>query len=338
MKRAILALIFSATLLTFMPSATSNVIEVNKNLILKNSVPLSLASSTLKIELVPDNYPQEIHYKNAEVCVTSIEQPNCYQRMDIEKFSQLQSRRISSDPKSKYSVINVDENTFILNFISVGKVLIQIRKFYYKDQQSEYDNLTSEIQIPLEITDVSKGGFTIGDLRAAGVNILTQPVLNCPEVKKNFNGFINCEATYYYKNQGITLQVEPSESFKICAYRGDPNQIYGCGDRNSYLSKDLKLALNTVQKIRIPIYKDYVTSIHLESVRSGEAVRQVQSNVLTKKQTSTKKGTTTSQWNRNCKNITAYSSTNDRLQIVDGSIQGGTVTTILKVCEYVRVP
>ncbi len=329
---------FSTSIFTLIPPTSANVVEVNKNLVLKSALQSSVAFNTIKIELISDNYPQEIHYKNAEVCVTSIGQPNCYQRMDIGKFSQLQSRRISSDPKSKYSVINVDENTFIFNFASVGKVLIQIKKFYYKDQQSEYDNLTSAIEIPLEITDVSKGGFTIGDLRAAGVSILTQPVLNCPEVKKNFNGFISCEATYYYKNQGITLQVEPSESFKICAYRGDPNQIYGCGARNSYLSKDLKLAFNTIQKIKIPIYKNYVTSIHLESVRSGEAVRQVQANVLTKKQTSTKKGTTASQWIRKCKNITAYSSTNDRLQIVDGSIQGGTVTTNFKVCEDVWIP
>ena len=337
MKRAILASIFSATLLTFMPSANPNVIEANKNLILKNSVPLSLASNTLKIELVPDNYPQEIHYKNAEVCVTSVGQPNCFQRMDIEKFSQLQSRRISSDPKSKYSVINVDENTFIFNFASPGNVLIQIRKIYYKDQQSEHDNMTSSIQIPLEITDVSKGGFTIGDVRAAGVSILTQPVLNCPEVKKNFNGFINCEASYYYKNQGITLQAEPSESFKICAYKGDSNQIYGCRGKNTYFVKDLKLEFNEVKKIKIPIFRDFVTAIHLESVEFGEAVSQMQPNVSTNKQSSTRKGTKSGRWIPKCKNVTVYSSTNDPMQIVDGRIEGGTTAKTLKICEYVWV-
>ncbi len=320
------------------PSASAEVVEANKTLVLKNPLPSNLASSTLKIEFVPDNYPSVIHYKNAEICVTTLEQPVCYQRMDIEKFSQLHTRRISSDPNSKYSVINVNENTFIFNFTSVGKILIQIRKIYQKDQQSEYDNLISTIQIPLELTDVAEGGFSIEDLRKAGVSILIQPVLNCPEVKKNFNGFITCDATYFYKDLGIPLQMEPFESFSICAFKGDPNQSYGCKKGKPYFSKDLKLAYNEVRKIRVRIYKDFMTSINMESKRSGEAVKQLQTNVPKITQPAKTGNTKSGRWVRKCKNVTVISEPNGQLEILDGRIQGGSTTSNFRVCEDVWIP
>lgn len=340
MKRAILVLTIAAILLSINPSASSNVIEANKNLFLKNSVPSSLASGRLKIELVPDSYPSEIYYKGAEICVTTIEQPTCYQRMDIEKFPQFLTHRITSDPKSKYSVVNLNNNTFVFDFTSVGKVLITIKKIYGKNQNSEFDNLISTIQIPLEITDVSTGGFFIEELKTAGVSISAIPILSCPEVKKNFNGYITCEATYTYYNRGIKLQVEPTETFKICAYKGDPFGIYGCKpNKNLYFAKEMRLSLNSIQEIKIQVYRDDVTSIHLQSSKSGEAVKQIQPNIMSKKQAATTNRNRLGRWIRKCKNVSVYSpNINDPMQIVDGRIQGGATTQYLKVCEDVWVP
>lgn len=342
MKRAILASIFSAILLTFMPSATSNVIEANKNLVLKNSVPSSLASNTLKIELVSDLYPSEIRYKGAEICITSTDQPYCYQRMDIEKFSQIQSKRISSDPRSEYSVLNLDENTFIFQFTSVGKFLIEIRKVYYKDSNNEYDNLRSTILIPLEITDISNGGISIEDLKVAGIDFFVQPVLNCPEVRKSTDSSVACEVNYFYNarsqvSRNLRLLVQPYESFRICAYRGNP-QSYGCSNGKPYFVKDFKVDLNRAKKIEVPVQRDNLSSIYLVSLNSKEALVQVLGNLISDKRAIVKNGTKSGRWIRQCKNVTVYSQSNEQMRIEDGRIQGGSVRTNMKICESVWMP
>ncbi len=320
------------------PSTNANIIEVNKNLILKNSLPSSIASNTIRIELLPDQYPEEIRFKDAQLCITSIKQPNCYQRADIEKFPRVQTKWMSSNPEDKYTVLNLGENKFIINFASTGTYKVRVIKRYDKDQINEYDNMQSTIEFTIEVTDVSNGGFTTRDLEDAGIRINPHPILSCPEVKKNFNGYINCDLTYAYDRQGFRILVEPFELFKICAFRGDPNQFYGCNKGKPYFERDLKLAFNAVQKIKVKVYKDYVSSVHLESLRSGEAVRQVQPNIQKSTQPSTVGKAKSGEWIRKCKNLVALSDTNSRMEITDGRIQGGAVTSTVKVCEDVWVP
>lgn len=320
------------TLILTTPSATANVVE---DLALKNSLPPSITTNTLEVELLPNNYSQEIQYVGTSVCIFESGKSGCSWGYDLGKYPGLVNGIIYSDNDKKFSVLTVTENKFIFNFTSTGKFQIILTKRYTKDRVNEYDRLRSTIQIPLEIADVSKGGIDIRDLAEAGIKINPHPILKCPQGIKNFNGFITCDVTYVYDQQRFTFIVEPFEVFKICAYKAF-NENSDCRMKNSYFAKDLKITFNTIEKIKIPIFKDYVSSIYLQSTVNGEAVVVYQNNLPPSKPTSTKGKSASGKWEKKCKNV--VSKTNSQMEIIDGRIQGGPVTTITKVCEDVWVP
>lgn len=328
-----MAITLTASILA-MPSANANVVE---NLSLKISLPASIATNTLEVELLPNTYSQEIRYVGANVGIFEIGKSGP-SGTDLGKYPGLVNGIVGSSnyDQKKYSVLTVNENKFIFNFNSIGKYQIILTKRYTKDSVNEYDKLQSTIQIPLEITDVSKGGFGIKDLTEAGIKLNPHPILKCPEGIKNFNGFIFCDATYAYDQQRFTFIVEPFEVFKICAYKAGGQDNSDCRKKNSYFAKDLRITFNTIEKIKIPIFKDYVSSIYLQSTVTGEAVAVYQNNFPPSKPTSTKGKSTLGKWVTKCKNV--VSTTNWPMEIIDGRIQGGPVTTITKVCEDVWVP
>lgn len=79
-----------------------------------------------------------------------------------------------------------------------------------------------------------------------------------------------------------------------------------------------------------------------EAQKQADLEAQKQADLEAQKQAyleenSNPKSSSFGKWVRKCKNVTS-TTTGDRLEIIDGRIQGGPVTTITKVCEDVWVP
>jgi hypothetical protein len=193
-----------------------------------------------------------------------------------------------------------------------------------------------EIEFPVEITDISKGGIDIRDLAEAGIKINPYPILKCPEKIKNIKQTISCNLSYGYQDPAYYVLYEPFERFKICAYK-NAGDILDCELKNPYLIKEIKIDLNKIEKISIPIYKDVDTHIELVPIISGKFPQYMDTlgsqNYFFKpikyapaKKSNSSKG----KWVEKCKKIT----TRTQAPGIDSRPE----YTYTKVCEEVSVP
>jgi hypothetical protein len=317
------------------PTANAEVVE---SLMLKNKLPVSISTNTLEVELQPKTYSSELRFDAVLVSICEEKVLGCY--FLYNTYSGVVSKvKVNGDYYGKtVQVLNVKDNKFIFNFATSGKFQINIFKRYSKDVpgRSVRETLDSQINIPIEITDISSGGIDIIDLAEAGIKLNPYPILKCPEKIKNLKQTISCNLSYGYQDPGYDVLYESFETFKICAYK-NADDLLDCELKNPYLLRNIKVDLNTVEKISIPIYKDVDTSIEMVPIIEGKFPefmdtfgRQNYYFKPAKKSTSTKSKSNSGKWVNKCKTIT----TRTQAPGLDSRPE----YTYTKICEDVWVP
>lgn len=261
--------------------AASDAFYTNLNLI--TPIPQTIASSTITLDIQPSNYPQDFNlqpsnfpstYEYKDTIVSVCETDQFCGNNRLANVPGVQDIRVNSDYRADpVHILTVNTNRLIFSFEKPGKYFVNVVKTYSREakplDRSFWGNITTqwlyeEIRIPVEITDVSKNGFDIKDLNASGVNVFPIPYLKCPEKIKNVKQTITCDLSYAYAKQDYRILVEPSESFKVCAYKVDEDSGRCSEKSNPYFSKDFKIGLNSVATVKIPISKDVDTAIYLQ--------------------------------------------------------------------------
>jgi len=333
-----------STLVITSPAAKAEEFE---NLVLKTPLPASISTNTLAVELQPKTYSSELRFEGVLISICEEKVVGCYFLYNAYSGA-VSTVKINGDNYGKkVNVLDIKDNKFIFNFPSSGKFQIKILKRYSKDVpgRSVRESLDSQINILIEITDISKGGIDIRDLVEAGITLNPYPILKCPEKIKNVNQTISCNLSYGYQDPEYNVLYESFETFKICAYR-NADDLLNCELKNPYLLKNIKINLNATEKISIPIYKDVNTSIEMVPVIAGKFPEYMDyfgsQNYWFKpvKYAPTKKSNSSSgKWVKKCKMIT----TKEVLRpgeltdmVLNGG--GGPRTYKTEVCEDVWVP
>jgi len=269
------------------PTVTaSDAVFTKLNLI--TPIPQTIASNTIALDIQPSSYPPDYNvqpsnfpstyeYKYTIVSVCDTDQLCGNNRLPTSPG--VQKITVNSDYRAApIHVLTVSTNRIIFSFEKTGKYFINVTKTFSREakplNRDFWGNVSTqwlyeEIRIPVEITDVSKGGIDIKDLNAAGIDTSLVPRLKCPEKIKNVKQTISCDLSYAYERQEYVLLVEPYESFRVCAYKVDENSGR-CSEKPSpYFSKDLKIGLNSAATVKIPISKDVDTAIYLQWQNKG---------------------------------------------------------------------
>lgn len=343
-KIAIFLVVALSTLVITSPATKAEVVE---NLILKNPLPVSISTNTLEVELQPKIYSSELRFDGVLVSICEEKVVGCFFLYDA--YSGVVSKvKINGDNYGKnVNVLNIKDNKFIFNFPSSGKFQINIFKRYSKDVpgRSVRESLDSQIKILIEITDISNGGIDIRNLAEAGTKLNPYPILKCPGKIKNVKQTISCNLSYGYQDPEYSVLYEPFERFKICAYK-NAGDIFDCELKNPYLIKEIKIDLNKVEKISIPIYKDVDTHIELVPIISGKFPQYMDTlgsqNYFFKpiKYAPAKKGNSSKgKWVEKCKTITTKEVLKPG-ELTDSVLNGGSGprTYNTRVCEDVWVP
>jgi hypothetical protein len=316
-----------------------------ENLVLKTPIPARISSGTFDVELQPKSYSADLRYDGVAVCIWDLKGYQCSKYWDLSKTPGVRTGSTGSYGTGvSISVLTINENKYIFNFETAGNFEILLIKTYTKDMpgRSGRENFESTIRIPIEISDVSYGGFDVRDLSAVGIKINPYPILKCPEKIKNVNQTISCNLSYGYEDPEYDVLYEPFERFKICAYK-NAGDILDCKLKNPYLNKEIQIELNKVEKITIPIYKDVDTHIELVPIISGNFPQFMDTLGSqhyffkpAKKTAPIKSKSNSGKRVKKCEDIVTR--TDGRFEIIDGRIQGGPVTTRSEVCRNVWVP
>jgi hypothetical protein len=320
-----------------------------ENLVLSTPIPASISSNTLVIDLLPKTYSADLRYDGASVCVLSAGASNCDGFFRLDKSPGVVNSKVNSDYYGKrVSVLTVNENKFFFNFESIGKYEIILVKSYsrFVPGRSVRDTFSSEIRIPIEITDVSYGGFDVVDLGAAGIEILPIPVLDCPEKITNAKQTISCKLSYGFDKPDYRIIVEPSEPFSVCAYKIKHTFSECDAKQKPYFSKDIELDFNSVSTVKIPVSKDVDTAIYLRWNNSNIPYDRNKASFkyyFNKpiKYSPVKKGTSSSgRWEKKCKTVTTRIIPQPG-ELTSSTLNGGgglPLSTTSQVCENVWVP
>jgi hypothetical protein len=363
--KKVVCLILSLMLLGVTSPSVVAAETIYNSLKLITPIPQTIASNTIAVDLQPTSYPSDYNlqplnfpseYKYTETTVSVC---------DSDKFcgnSALGQRvgklNVNGDYRaSRIYVLQVNANRIIFSFDKAGKYYVNITKHFGREvrplNRDFWGNVSTEwmyekILIPIEITDVSKGGIDIKDLNAAGVDLFPIPILKCPEKIKNTKQTISCNLGYAYDTyeRDYVIVGEPFESFKVCAYKVEEN-FSGCGDKPSpYFSRDIKIDKNTSSSIKIPISKDVDTAIYFQwennnvpDFKKGKAAFKYYFNKPIKYAPTKKSNPSNGKWVKKCKMIT----TKEVLRpgeltdmVLNGG--GGPRTYKTEVCEDVWVP
>jgi hypothetical protein len=350
MKKAV-CLLLSLVLLGLSSPPVSAADTIYKNLNLVTPIPQTVASSTIVVDLQPSNYSAD--YKKWKTIVSVCGKSGAFcGNWEIAEYPKPIKINLDGDYKaSSIFVLGVNDNRIVFSFDKVGQYYVNIIKPFSRNivsaDPSFRGNVNTEwtyeqVEIPVEITNISKGGIDIRDLAEAGIKINPYPILKCPEKIKNVKQTISCDLTYGYQDPAYYVLYEPFERFKICAYK-NAGDILDCKLKNSYLNKEIQIELNKVEKINIPIFKDVDTHIELVPIISGNFPQYMDALGSqhyffkpVKKSTPLKSRSNSGKWVKEC--IDIVTRTDGRFEIIDGRIQGGPVTSKSKVCKYVWTP
>ena len=318
------------------PQALAN----EENLTLKTPLPVSIATNTLEVELEPKISGTEFRFDGTTVSICEEKIEVCGSSYDTEPGT-VRAVKVNGDNYGKkVYVLNINENKIVFNFTSIGKFQVTIAKRYSKDVpgRSVRDTFYSKINIPIEIKDIKNGGISLRDLKTAGIQLHAFPILGCPNKVKNTNQKISCDLSYAYEKQDYNFLIETFEIFIVCAYKTD-NSTSDCDGQNPYFKKEVKIKANSNEKIKIPIYKNFDTSIYMQSLEGGYTTPIYYSNKPVKVSTNTKSKSSPGKWVRKCKTIrTSIIPQPGELtdSVLNGS--GESFTKFTQVCENVWVP
>lgn len=329
---------------------------IYKKLNLITSIPQTVASNTITVDLQPSNYSSEYRKPTTIVSVCSKAGQLCG-NWKINEYPDPNPIKINVDADYRAPnvyVLGVNDNRIVFSFEKVGKYNVHILKTFSREivplDPSFRGNVNTEstqeaVEFPVEITDISKGGIDIGDLAEAGVKINPYPVLKCPKKINNITQTISCNLSYGYQDPAYYVLYEPFETFKICAYK-NADDLLNCKLKNPYLLRDIKINLNTVEKISIPIYKDVDTSIEMVPIIEGKFPQFMDTfgsqyySFKPLKYTPAKKGNSSKgKWVKKCKTITTKEVLKPG-ELTDSVLNGGSSprTYNTRVCEDVWVP
>ena len=345
--RKVISLLLSLALLGLTMPSVIGADTIYKKLNLITPIPQTVASSTITVDLQPSNYSSEYKKWKTIVSVCSKAGQLCG-NWEINKYPDPNPIKINVDADYRAPnvyVLGVSDNRIVFSFEKVGKYNVHIVKIFSREiisvDPSFRGNVNTEstqeaVEFPVEITDVSKGGIDIRDLAEAGIEINPYPILKCPEKIKNAKQTISCNLSYGYQDPAYYVLYEPFETFKICAYK-NADDLLDCKLKNPYLLRDIKINLNTVEKISIPIYKDVDTSIEMVPIIEGKFPQFMDTfgsqNYFFKpiKYAPTKKSNSSKgKWVKKCKKIT----TRTQAPGIDSRPE----YTYTKECEDVWVP
>jgi hypothetical protein len=352
MKNAV-CLLLSLILLGLSSPPVAAADTIYKKLNLATQIPQTVDSSTIVVDLQPSNYSAD--YKKWKTIVSVCSKPGqLCGNWEITEYPDPNPIKLNVDADYRAPnvyVLGVKENRIVFSFEKVGKYNVHIVKRWSREIKSSdpsfRGNVNTEwthetIEFPVEITNISKGGIDIRDLAEAGIKINPYPILKCPEKIKNVKQTISCDLTYGYQDPAYFVLYEPFERFKICAYK-NAGDILDCKLKNSYLNKEIRIELNQVEKINIPIFKDVDTHIELVPIISGNFPQYMDALGSqhyffkpVKKSTPLKSRSNSGKWVKEC--IDIVTRTDGRFEIIDGRIQGGPVTSKSKACKYVWTP
>ena len=346
MKRFAIALSIGIFIQTLTATPTN---AQDDNLVLSTPVPLVTSLNTVEINLQPKLYPSDFRYEEASVCILTSGRSSCNGNYGLGKTAGVVKGRINSDYYGKsFSALTVNENRFLFSFEVVGKYEIVLLKRYSKDVpgRSVRDSFYSTIRIPVEITDVSYGGFDVKDLSAAGIEIRPIPILGCPEKVSNVKQTITCKLSYGFDSTEYRIIVEPSEPFKVCAYKVE-HAFSECDKKQKpYFSKKMELDFNSVSTVKIPISKDVDTAIYLHWENSSISYDRNKADFIyyfnkPVKYSPVKKGNSNSgKYVRKCKTVTTRVIPQPG-ELTSSTLNGGgalPLSTTSQVCENVWVP
>ena len=351
--RKVISLLLSLALLGLTMPSVIGADTIYKKLNLITPIPQTVASSTITVDLQPSNYSSEYKKWKTIVSVCSKAGQLCG-NWEINKYPDPNPIKINVDADYRAPnvyVLGVSDNRIVFSFEKVGKYNVHIVKSFSREiisvDPSFRGNVNTEstqeaVEFPVEITDVSRGGIDIRDLAEAGIEINPYPILKCPEKIKNAKQTISCNLSYGYQDPAYYVLYEPFETFKICAYK-NAGDILDCKLKNSYLNKEIKIELNKVEKITIPIYKDVDTHIELVPIISGKFPQYMDAlgsqHYFFKpanKSAPIKSKSNSGKWVKDC--IDIVTRTDGRFEIIDGRIEGGPATAKSKACRYVWMP
>jgi hypothetical protein len=266
------------------------------------------------VELQQKSYPAELEYEGVQVCIWDRQGSQCTKYWYLSKGPGVSTGTTGSYGTGvKISVLTINENKYVFNFETAGKYEILLVKSYSKDipGRSVGESFNSSITIPIEISDVTTGGFVVKDLATVGILLQPFPILRCPEKIKNINQSISCDLYYYYDPVAYKVRLSPFENFKICAYKVSVKFSECSKKQNPYFSRDLKIGFNTVTTIKIPVSKNVDTAIYLRwdneeiPYDENDAAFEYYSNKPIKYPPVKKEGTDSGKWVKKCKTITA---------------------------------
>ena len=350
--KKVVCLLLSFVLLGATPPSVIAADTIYKKLNLITPIPQLVASSTINVDLQPSNYSSAYKKWKTIVSVCSRSGQFCG-NWEINKYPDPNPIKLNVDGDYRAPniyVLGVNDNRIVFSFEKVGKYYVRIVKGFSREIESLDPSFRGnvntewtyeEIEFPVEITDISKGGIDIRDLAEAGIKINPYPILKCPEKIKNIKQTISCNLSYGYQDPAYYVLYEPFETFKICAYK-NASDLLDCKLKNPYLLRDIKINLNTVEKISVPIYKDVDTHIELVPIISGNFPQFMDALGSqhyffkpAKKSVPIKSKSNSGKWVKECVDIVTR--TDGRFEIIDGRIQGGPITTKSKACKYVWI-
>ena len=334
------------------------------NLILINQIPQTVTSSTITLDIQPSSYPPDYNlqpsnfpstYEYKDTIVSVCDTDQFCGNYGLDDSPGVRKIKVNGDYRAaSIYVLGVNTNRVIFSFEKTGKYFVNVTKTYSREakplDRSFWGNVTTQwlyekITVPVEITDVSKGGIDIKDLSAAGIELSLVPRLKCPEKIKNLKQTISCDLSYAFEKQEYVILVEPYESFKVCAYKVDEDSGR-CSEKPSpYFSKDLKIRLNSVAAVKIPISKDVDTAIYLQwdtkSVPDykNKAAFQYYFYKPIKYAPTKKENSSKGKWVKKCKTITMTEVLRPG-ELTDSVLNGGSGASTYKktVCADVWVP
>lgn len=339
--------------------------NIYTNLKLVSPIPQTIASNTIAVDiqqssyppdynLNPSNFPSEYKYK--ETIVSVCDSDKFCGNYGIAEYPRVQTLTVNGDYQApQIHFLSVSTNRLVFSFEKTGKYFVNISKRFSREARPlnrdfwgnrTTDWLDEKIIIPIEITDVSKGGIDIKDLNAAGIGISPYPVLKCPEKIKNLNQTITCGLSYTYENTGYKMLVEPYETFKVCSYKVE-HTFSECDEKQKpYFSRKIELDFNSVSTVKIPINKDVDTAIYLRWDNEKIPYDQNKADFMyyfnkPKKYSPVKKGTSSSgRWEKKCRKETIRIIPQPG-ELTSSTLSGGgglPLTTIKEICENVWVP
>lgn len=327
-------------------------------------IPQTIASSTIILDIQPSSYPQDFNLQPSNFPSTYEYKDTIVSVCDTDQFCGnngltdspgVRKIRVNGDYRgASIYVLGVNTNRIVFSFEKTGKYLVNVTKAYSREakplDRSFWGNVTTQwlyekITIPVEITDVSKGGIDIRDLSAAGIELSLVPRLKCPEKIKNIKQTISCDLSYAYEQKEYFILVDPYESFKVCAYKVDEDSGR-CSEKPSpYFSKDFKISLNSVATVKIPISKDVDTAIYLQWEKKSvpdyknKADFQYYFYKPIKYAPAKKENSSKGKWVKKCKTITMTEVLRPG-ELTDSVLNGGSGPSTYKktVCADVWVP